>query len=544
MAIGDQGTQAQALGLDASQIADAVNRQKIGSQRQRNEMMRLGTSDPNAFALQNKQQLQQATQPSEMWGAGRQLASNQNVQGDEFGLIDQAAPKLGGDRYYYGNTDWTTNQGLQSLYDKTGYTQYKEQQARNAYKPTSIQDLLTSIGHWSTKAPEVYGDNDPRVMPANREMLDQRDLAAQISQFNPDAYSDRPGLGIGTGDIDWRGVNQQALLKKPMDDFFNAKVFGAYSPLTHQEDPYVKFLNSKYKPTTNGWDLGDGKLYTPIKSFQGNDWYGLNGPTGNAEMDSPTFSQAIEKDWADAFTPEGKFNKEGWHVTQPKSHAMQGILGTLSVIAPALFYGLGMVGTAAGEGGAAAGGTGTAVGEGGASVAGSSAAIPAGSEGLMTGSLATEAAPAAAGASTGMFGNSNLDMGNAWLNRAGEGAIRGAVGSGGNLKSILGGALSGGIGSTINSNLSGLGKYLTDQGLSSNVANSITDFASGAGGSLVKNLFGKNSGQEMLQGALASGVGKTLGGVFNRGTDVTDPLQQKQNYGTAQTLAQLFRRIK
>ena len=57
--------------FDQSQIADAINRQKIGSQRQRREMMRLGTTDPNAFALQNQPSLQQAQQPSEFLGAGR-----------------------------------------------------------------------------------------------------------------------------------------------------------------------------------------------------------------------------------------------------------------------------------------------------------------------------------------------------------------------------------------------------------------------------------------------------------------------------------------
>lgn len=55
--------------LDQAQIADAVNRQKVGTQRQRNEMMRLGTSDPNSFATQNEsyiKQTQQAQQPSEL----------------------------------------------------------------------------------------------------------------------------------------------------------------------------------------------------------------------------------------------------------------------------------------------------------------------------------------------------------------------------------------------------------------------------------------------------------------------------------------------
>lgn len=64
----DQFQQASQLGLD--QIADVVNRQKIGDRRLRNQMMQLGTTDPNAFALQNKDFLQQAQQPQEQMFAG------------------------------------------------------------------------------------------------------------------------------------------------------------------------------------------------------------------------------------------------------------------------------------------------------------------------------------------------------------------------------------------------------------------------------------------------------------------------------------------
>lgn len=104
MAIGDQGQQAQALGLDLSQISDAVSRQKISDRRLRNEMMRQGTSDPNAFSMQNKQQLQQAQQPSEFWGAGRK----ELTQGTDTSLLKAlggSTANLGGQDYYYSNYD-------------------------------------------------------------------------------------------------------------------------------------------------------------------------------------------------------------------------------------------------------------------------------------------------------------------------------------------------------------------------------------------------------------------------------------------------------
>ena len=475
--------QINGLGLDQAQIADAINRQKLGSQRQKNEMMRLGTTDPNSFIAQNKQFLQQPQQPS----------------------------------------------GLGSMFSEPPPVPTPQP---DSYSPRSITDLQAASAppDSRTSLQKLFGSggDSEYAMPQNQADNYQKNLANTLKQLNPDTYSKTAFVGT---DTNWLAENSKSLLNRPLDDVTNAQVFGAYSPMAHQEDPIVKSLNSKYKFAGRGWDLGDGMFYSPKKGNQGNSW--KNNLVGNSEMDAPTFSQKIEEGWADAFTQEGKFDPEGWYVNKPDYDgiARRGILGTLSVLAPAIFAGLGTIGTAAGEGASTA------------AAAGSSTAIPAGSEGLMTGALATEAAPAAAGSSTGMFGNSNLDFGNMWLNRAGEGAVKGAITSGGDPKSTLAGVVTGGMSPALNSGLSSFGKYLTEQGLPSNVVSSITDFTSGAGTSLVKNLFGKNTGQGMLQSALTSGVGKTLGGIYNQNAGVTDRQHQMQNYGTAQTLAQLFRKV-
>lgn len=103
--VGDQAEQASGTGYDLSFLSDITNRnKKLATQRQRNEMMRLGVQDPGAFALQNQQELQQAQQPTEFWGAGRKIAEN---QAPDLGAANAIAPlvKLGGEYNYYGNLD-------------------------------------------------------------------------------------------------------------------------------------------------------------------------------------------------------------------------------------------------------------------------------------------------------------------------------------------------------------------------------------------------------------------------------------------------------
>jgi len=92
------------VGLDQSQIADAINRQKISDRRIRNEMMRQGTSDPNSFAMQNQKQLQQAQQPSEFWGAGRKELLP-GTDASLVGALGGSTAKLGGQDFYYSPYD-------------------------------------------------------------------------------------------------------------------------------------------------------------------------------------------------------------------------------------------------------------------------------------------------------------------------------------------------------------------------------------------------------------------------------------------------------
>jgi len=164
--VGDQASQAGVGGFDQSQLADIVNRKKMGTQRQRNEMMRMGTTDPNSFAMQNQPQLQQAAQPSEFWGAGRKEAENQSPDFSAANLINPLAT-LGGQQYYYGDVDsskaqWgTKGYGQQDL----GSGKYNILGSDNTVLGTGYKSLADSIKDYRksnlTISPTtVYSDTD------------------------------------------------------------------------------------------------------------------------------------------------------------------------------------------------------------------------------------------------------------------------------------------------------------------------------------------------------------------------------------------------
>ncbi len=77
--------------LSQEQIADAINRAKIGSQRQKNEMMRLGTSDPTSFQMQFSKQLQDQAAPQDYLGAGGKLTNDLIPKQETYSYNDQTS---------------------------------------------------------------------------------------------------------------------------------------------------------------------------------------------------------------------------------------------------------------------------------------------------------------------------------------------------------------------------------------------------------------------------------------------------------------------
>ena len=142
--------------LSQEQIADAINRAKIGSQRQKNEMMRLGASDPTSFQMNFNTQLQDQSAPQEFWGAGRKLASNQSPDQETSDFAGAALPTLGGQRYFYGDTDYSIPENIQKSLLGSGF------KTTGGEIDTSLSNLFTDIPTTQYHNQGYYkGDIDP-----------------------------------------------------------------------------------------------------------------------------------------------------------------------------------------------------------------------------------------------------------------------------------------------------------------------------------------------------------------------------------------------
>ena len=133
-------------------------------------------------------------------------------------------------------------------------------------------------------------------------------------------------------------------------------------------------------------------------------------------------------------------------------------------------------------------------------------------------------------------------------NTAASGAIKGGVSgliSGGSLQDLIKGAAGGGLGGAISGGLgSNIGKNLSSLGVPESVGSAIGNFATGAGTSLAKNLFNKNTQKGNLESALVSGLGRSLGGLYNSSTGTIDNKQKTMNLNTGTNLAKLFQQRK
>ena len=89
-----------------------------------------------------------------------------------------------------------------------------------------------------------------------------------------------------------------------------------------------------------------------------------------------------------------------------------------------------------------------------------------------------------------------------------------------------------------------MGNTFSQMGLPAGVGTALGNFATGAGSNLASNLFNKNTGQGMLQSALSSGVGRSLGGLYNTTQGINDPKERMSNIGTATQLVKLFQQRK
>ncbi len=309
----------------------------------------------------------------------------------------------------------------------------------------------------------------------------------------------------------------QELVQNPGSDLANARAFGIYSPLAHQQDPYVKYLNTKYPGDgrlSGGWKIGDNLFYSPTKAKQGNlsDYY----PNASGDMNGPGMFDTIQKDMPNAFNDDGTFNPAGWGVSKGKGGkaALSGLLNTISIIAPAF------------------GGVGLGAAEAGLAPTATELAIDAGA----LGGANTGALGAASLGSAGTFGaggvyGTGLNTGSSLVNSGIESFGKNLLTSGGDVKKAALSSLFGGASSGANSFLS---NYLTPQ-----IGEIGAKMVGGAASGGLNSLFNKGSPiGGSLYGAMSGGLHGFLNSTSSSGNQLDRGLDT-QNKGLAQNLTKL-----
>lgn len=280
-----------------------------------------------------------------------------------------------------------------------------------------------------------------------------------------------------------------------------------YAPgdaIRHANDPTIKQLNEKYKyvapasesqlgsPDGGGFDWRSN----PYGSFDlgKDDWYltpkyirGSNEVFGDVNREDATKYKPYNED--------GSFNPNGWETRQRKSGALGGLLGTLGILTSA--FGPTMFGPVEGTAGTL------------------------GSENMFFGGL--DAMAPQVTQSAGMFGNKAWDLGNKYVNKAAEGALKGFLFSGGNPTAALQGGLTGPVGG-----------YISDVA-NPYIGNIASKALGGAASGTLASLFTKNS---PIAGSLYGGMSGGLNAYLNSVNANSDPF----NKTLANTISGLTRK--
>jgi len=159
------------IGLDQGQVADAINRKYQGmSQRERNQKMAQAQSGgASQFQSQYGNELAQAQQPTEFWGAGRKLAENQAPDMSAVTAGGGFLSNLGGEQYYYGNKD----PSKYSFGNQQDLWSNLENQYRSKYAPSLTKTL-----------------NQQYKNTLDSGIMSQQVLDNQVAQGNMKQYDD------------------------------------------------------------------------------------------------------------------------------------------------------------------------------------------------------------------------------------------------------------------------------------------------------------------------------------------------------------------
>lgn len=451
------------IDLEKAGIADIVNRQNVGaSQRARNELIRQQTQSGQSPDL------------SSLYSTQQQSQNNSGIMPFE---------------------QW------QQQYKNPDYWKYED------IKPDVFgNDPRDSLREGVPQYTKGLADYIGYAMPDWKNQLGVKSL----TDFHPFG-----GANTGISDKLYGNLYMEDNIQSPLykNSSVPTEVLAAVYPNTAaflKDDPKIKELLSQYKyiaPASasqlqSAQGEGGGGFdwrSNPYGSFDlGKDGLYLT-PKYDAKSD-PNFNPfgSGRNDYTSGYKPyseDGSFNPEGWYVRQMKSNALGGLLGTMQILAaaagPSIF----------GPGGGTAG--------------------TLGSENMFFGG--TSAIAPTATQSAGMFGNKAWDLGNKYVNKAAEGALKGFLFSGGNPTAALQGGLTGPVGG-----------YISDVA-NPYIGNIASKALGGAASGTLASLFTKNS---PIAGSLYGGMSGGLNAYLNSVNANADPF----NKTVSNTLSGLVRK--
>lgn len=473
--------------MDLAQQYDQTLQETIGrSQRERNRAMR---------QAQEQGTSQLSNVPGSSWsdrgvegyrGAGFQEVSAPSVDADTKSFLGNFMGDYteGGKNQagYYGTDNPYTQEGAYSLAQKGGFE----------YTPKTLQDQFQSVGQ---SLPSIYGKS-----LANQSL---RDMGAQIGtqqKRTSDLFGNINWNQLYSGDSESTLTPDETWKNKKLAEWEKYANAGFLPGQEKSGWDYNYLKKSLLSPTAHGdmWKSGNTIIrYNPEEGYTKQVNRQRTGPLAGIFKILDPFLDKIDP----LHNPIQKATT-GESTTEGQSPYFQKIA---PMIIDAFLPGVGSI-----VSGINAGATGDGKGVLGAVAGGTLGA--------------------------GLNGVDITGMGNL-ANAAATGAIKGGVSSAISGDNILKGALSGGLGGGVTS---GLGSMFNNSNFSSPAGRAVGDFISGAGGNLASNLFNKNSQQGVLESALASGLGRSLGGLYNNTQNIKDPKERTSNLGTANTLAKLI----
>ncbi len=279
-----QTSQANVPNLSQDQIYDIVSRNKISDRRKRNEMFRSGIQDPNAFALQNSDQISQAAQPQEYWPAGGHPLNSTTNDPILSSLFNIKTRPEDGQQYYWGDinpNDVTVGTGDHRTED-LGLGKYNIYGQDNSLLGTGYKSVRDTIADYSIQNTiNRIQENKPTGLLAS--MFPSTYSIGPLSQSSEPSFDDNGFRALQPGEYSTRQEAEQAIRNSVLSELHNVDYGGplgdweALGQLLNNTQPGIYNLSglNGYLPPNSGEHLGGFPANKQIENISGlNTLYG------------------------------------------------------------------------------------------------------------------------------------------------------------------------------------------------------------------------------------------------------------------------------